>query len=122
MFLLNSPFATRSYLTLRLANLDQEVFAAMFLDAQLRLIEYQELFRGTLTQTAVYPREVVKEALRLNAGNVVFAHNHPSGCAEQSNADELLTSALKSALALVDRGGRTPRFCVCAQAFSEGLN
>jgi len=100
--LMNAPSAIRSFLMLHLAGLDHEVFTALFLDAQLRLIEYQELFQGTLTQTSVYPREVVKVALRLNAASVVFAHNHPSGCAEQSNADELLTSALKSALALID--------------------
>jgi DNA repair protein RadC len=75
---------------------------ALFLDAQNRVIDSEELFRGTLTQTSVYPREVVKRALRFNAGAVIFAHNHPSGVAEASRADELLTLSLKQALALVD--------------------
>ncbi len=79
-----------------------EVFAALFLDAQQRLIAFEELFRGTLTQTSVYPREVVTRALALNAGAVVLAHNHPSGVAEPSRADELITQALRQALALVD--------------------
>jgi DNA repair protein RadC len=74
----------------------------MFLDAQNRLLASEELFRGTLTQTSVYPREIVKRALALNAAAVVFAHNHPSGVAEPSRADELLTRALKEALQLVD--------------------
>lgn len=99
---LTSPGQVRAFLMLRYAELEHEAFIALFLDARNRLIEYRELFRGTLTQTSVYPREVVKEALRLNAAGVIFAHNHPSGCAEPSNADEMLTRALKSALALVD--------------------
>ena len=75
---------------------------AVLLDAQNRVLSCEELFRGTLTQTSVYPREVVKVALAANAGAVIFAHNHPSGVSEPSRADELLTHQLKSALALVD--------------------
>lgn len=99
---LNSPSAVREYLRLKLQALPHEVFVALFLDAQNRVIEIEELFRGTLTQTSVYPREVVKRALHHNAGAIIFAHNHPSGVAEPSHADETLTSALKQALALVD--------------------
>jgi DNA repair protein RadC len=99
---LNSPAAVREYLRLKLQALPHEVFVAFFLDAQNRVIEIEELFRGTLTQTSVYPREVVKRALHHNAGAVIFAHNHPSGVAEPSHADETLTQALKQALALVD--------------------
>jgi DNA repair protein RadC len=78
------------------------VFAVMFLDAQNRLLKLEEMFRGTLTQASVYPREVVKRALELHAGAVVLAHNHPSGAAEPSRADEYLTQTLKNALSLVD--------------------
>lgn len=99
---LNSPSRVREFLVHRLAGLPHEVFVAMFLDAQNRVIAIEELFRGTLTQTSVYPREVVKAALRTNAGAIIFAHNHPSGVAEPSHADETLTQALKQALALVD--------------------
>jgi DNA repair protein RadC len=99
---LNSPSAVREYLRLKLQALPHEVFVALFLDAQNRVIEIEDLFRGTLTQTSVYPREVVKRALHHNAGAVIFAHNHPSGVAEPSHADETLTQALKQALALVD--------------------
>jgi len=99
---LSSPAAVRDYLRLRLQALPHEVFVALFLDAQNRVIEIEELFRGTLTQTSVYPREVVKRALARNAGAVIFAHNHPSGVAEPSHADETLTQALKQALALID--------------------
>ena len=84
------------------ASFEHEVFAALFLDSQHRLIEYVELFRGTIDQASVYPREVVKEALRLNAAAVVFSHNHPSGSPEPSQADRVLTQRLKEALALVD--------------------
>ena len=97
-----SPRDRKDYLTLKLADMPHEVFACMWLDSQNRLMEYSELFRGTLTQTSVYPREVVKEALRLNAGGVILAHNHPSGLPEPSRADELITQDLKKALALVD--------------------
>lgn len=99
---LSSPQAVRDYLRLRLQGLPHEIFMALFLDAQNRVIVSEELFRGTLTQTSVYPREVVKRALHHNAAAVILAHNHPSGVAEPSNADQVLTQALKSALALVD--------------------
>lgn len=99
---LSSPDKVRQYLRLRLGHLPHEVFLALFLDAQNRLLAPEELFRGTLTQTSVYPREVVKRALAHNAAAVVFAHNHPSGVAEPSRADEILTRALKEALQLVD--------------------
>ena len=99
---LTSPDAVRDYLRLALAARECEVFVVLFLDSQHRLIAADELFRGTLAQTSVYPREVVKAALAHNAAAVIFAHNHPSGVAEPSRADELLTQALKSALALVD--------------------
>lgn len=99
---LNSPDKVRQYLRLRLGHLPHEVFLALFLDAQNRLLAPEELFRGTLTQTSVYPREVVKRALAHNAAAVVFAHNHPSGVAEPSRADEMLTRTLKEALQLVD--------------------
>ena len=97
-----SPDAVRDYLKLSLASLPYEVFMALFLDSQNRLLAACELFRGTLSQTSVYPREVVKSALAHNAAGVILAHNHPSGVAEPSRADELLTSSLKQALALVD--------------------
>lgn len=99
---LQSPGQVRAFLMLQLAEQEREVFAALFLNSQNQLIEYRELFRGTLTQTSIYPREVVKTALRLNAGAVLFAHNHPSGMNEPSHADEVLTQSLKSALAVVD--------------------
>lgn len=99
---MTSPQAVRDYLRTRLACLAHEVFACLYLDSQHRLIACEELFRGTLAQTSVYPREVVKAALARNAAAVIFAHNHPSGVAEPSRADELLTTALKQALALVD--------------------
>ena len=97
-----SPAAVRDYLRLHLAGLKHEVFFALWLDAQNRLIAAEELFRGSLTQTSVYPREVVKKALHNNAAAVVLAHNHPSGAPEPSSADELLTRELKAALGLVD--------------------
>ena len=99
---LTSPSAVRDLLKHRLAGLPHEVFVCIQLDAQHRVIAIEELFRGTLTQTSVYPREVVKASLRANAAAVIFAHNHPSGVAEPSHADELLTRSLKQALALVD--------------------
>src|SRR5689334_11934647 len=99
---LASPEAVRSYLRLSLHERAHEVFTCVFLDSQHRVIACDELFRGTLAQTSVYPREVVKAALGHNAAAVIFAHNHPSGVAEPSRADELLTQALKQALALVD--------------------
>lgn len=99
---LNSPRAVRDYLQLLLRGRAQEVFMVIFLDAQHRVIASEELFSGTLTQTSVYPREVVKRALHHNAAAVIFAHNHPSGVAEPSQSDKMLTDALKQALALVD--------------------
>jgi DNA repair protein RadC len=99
---LNSPIAVRDCLRLQFAGQEFESFVALFLDSQHRLISLHELFRGTLTQTSVYPREVVKAALRTNAAAVIFSHNHPSGVAEPSQADQQLTTALKQALALVD--------------------
>ena len=100
--LFNSPEAVRDYLQLQLGSRPYEVFAVLFLDTQHRLIVLEELFRGTLTQTSVYPREVVVRALALNAASVVLAHNHPSGTAQPSRADEALTQTLKAALGLVD--------------------
>jgi DNA repair protein RadC len=99
---LSSPSAVRDYLRLKLAALPHEVFLVVFLDAQNRVLEAEELFRGSLTQTSVYPREVVKRALARNAAGVILAHNHPSGVAEPSQADRWLTDQLKAALALVD--------------------
>lgn len=99
---LESPQAVRQALQLQLGSLAYEVFAVMFLDSQHRLIRIDEMFRGTLSQTSVYPREVVLRALTLQASAVVLAHNHPSGSAQASRADQALTQALKSALALVD--------------------
>lgn len=99
---LNSPRAVREYLQLLLNGRQQEVFVVLFLDAQHRVIAAEELFQGTLTQTSVYPREVVKRALYHNAAAVILAHNHPSGVAEPSQSDQLLTDALKQALQLVD--------------------
>ena len=99
---LTSPEAVRDYLRSLIADLPHETFVVLFLDSQHRLIGADEMFRGTLAQTSVYPREVVKAALAHNAAAVIFAHNHPSGLAEPSRADELLTQALKQALALVD--------------------
>ncbi len=97
-----SPDAVRDWLRLRMAGLTHEVFMVLLLDAQNRLIQAVELFRGTLTQTSVYPREVVKLTLAHNAAAVILAHNHPSGVAEPSRADDFLTQSLKQALALVD--------------------
>ena len=98
----DSPQRVKDYLRLQLGHLNYEVFAVLFLDAQHHLIQLEEMFRGTLTQTSVYPREVVKRALELHAGAVILAHNHPSGVAEPSRADECLTQTLASALELVD--------------------
>jgi DNA repair protein RadC len=99
---LTSPGAVRDYLRLALGARAHEVFVCLWLDAQHRVIRIEEAFRGTLTQTSVYPREIVKSALASNAAAVIFAHNHPSGAAQPSQADELLTRNLKEALALVD--------------------
>lgn len=99
---LSSPRAVRDYLQLMLRSREQEVFMVIFLDAQHRVLAAEELFHGTLTQTSVYPREVVKRALHHNAAATILAHNHPSGVAEPSQSDQLLTDALKQALSLVD--------------------
>lgn len=100
--IISSPGAMRDWLRLCCGDLQHEVFLVLFLDVQHRVLDVESMFRGTVTQTAVYPREVVKAALRHNAAAVAFAHNHPSGHAEPSRADEYLTANLKSALALVD--------------------
>lgn len=100
--LLSSPSTVRDWLRLNIGQLPHEVFMVLLLDAQNRLIVAEELFRGTLTQASVYPREVVKLALARNAAAVILAHNHPSGTREPSRADEILTQTLKQALSLVD--------------------
>jgi DNA repair protein RadC len=99
---LTSPGAVRDFLRMTLGRQPHEVFVCLWLDAQHRVIGCEESFRGTLTQTSVYPREIVKAGLKANAAAVIFAHNHPSGAAQPSRADELLTRNLKDALALVD--------------------
>jgi DNA repair protein RadC len=99
---LTSPGAVRDYLRLTLGRKDEEVFVCLWLDAQHKVTSVEEAFRGTLTQTSVYPREIVKAALARNAAAVIFAHNHPSGVAQPSQADELLTRNLREALALVE--------------------
>ena len=99
---LSSPEAVKNFLRLKLGDRPHEVFAMLMLDAQHRVISFEEMFRGTLTQTSVYPREVVLEALKHNAAAVILCHNHPSGSCTPSRADEALTHNLKAALALVD--------------------
>ena len=99
---LTSPQVVRDFLKVKLGTLEHEMFAVIHLDAQNRVIDYAEMFRGTITQTSVYPREVVKEALAMNSAALLLVHNHPSGAAEPSHTDEALTQTLKSALALVD--------------------
>ena len=98
----DTPSKVKQYLQLQLGKREHEVFAVMFLDARNCLLHCEEMFRGTLTQTSVYPREVVKRALQVGCAAVILAHNHPSGAAEPSRADEYLTQALKSALQLID--------------------
>ena len=98
----DSPQRVKDYLGLQLAGRTQEVFAVLFLDGQHRMLRLEEMFQGTLMQTSVYPREVLKRALALNAGAVVLAHNHPSGVAEPSRADAYLTQTLKTALKMID--------------------
>ena len=97
-----SPQQVRDYLVLKLGSLTKEVFLVLFLDTQNRLVATEEMFSGSLKETSVYPREVLKRALHHNAAAVIFAHNHPSGLAQQSQADEMITKQLKQALALVD--------------------
>jgi DNA repair protein RadC len=99
---LSSPGAVRDYLRLLMGGKAHEVFVVIFLDSQNRVLCCEEMFRGTLTQTSVYPREIVKRALEINAAATIFAHNHPSGVSEPSRADELLTRNLITALAMVD--------------------
>ena len=99
---ISDPQDTRDFLVLKLAEVEHEVFAVMFLDNRHQLIAYEELFRGTVDGASVYPREVMKEALKHNAAAVIFAHNHPSGVPEPSRADEQITIRLKEALAYVD--------------------
>ncbi len=100
--LFNSPQSVKDYCRLKLGGLEHEEFGVLFLSSQHQLIAFESMFRGSLTQTSVYPREVVKRALALNAGAVILTHNHPSGQVEPSRADEHLTQALRAALALVD--------------------
>ena len=100
--LLSTPDSAGKLACLRIGALEHEVFCVLWLDSQNRLIAFEEMFRGTLTQTSVYPREVAKAALRHNAAAAIFAHNHPSGETEPSRADEHLTKLLKEALALFD--------------------
>lgn len=100
--LIASPKATRDYLSARLRDLEHEVFCCLYLDKRHRLIHFEELFRGTIDGASVHPREVVKQALQRNAAAVIVAHNHPSGIAEPSQADEIITQRVKEALALVD--------------------
>ena len=97
-----SPVVVKDYLRAKLAGFEHEVFAVLFLDTRHRLIDYTEMFRGTIDSAEVHPREVVKEALRLNAAAVIISHNHPSGNPEPSAADRAMTSQLRQALALVD--------------------
>lgn len=99
---LNAPSAVKDYLRLTLANKGHEVFLCLYLDAQNRLIASEDLFRGSLTQASVYPREIVKQALFHNAASLIFAHNHPSGVAEPSSADDLLTQQLRQTLKVLD--------------------
>ncbi len=99
---LETPHALRQWIALRLAECQHEVFAVLFLDGQHGVIDFEPMFRGTLTQTSVYPREIVKRALALNAAAVILAHNHPSSCPEPSRNDELVTQWVARALSLVD--------------------
>jgi DNA repair protein RadC len=99
---MDSPHTVREFLTVKLGTLEHETFAVLLLDSRHRLIDYVELFRGTIDKASVHPREVVKLALARNAAALVLAHPHPSGAAEPSQADELITRRLKEALALVD--------------------
>lgn len=99
---LGSPRAVRDYLSMKLASLEHEVFHCLFLDSQNRLIASEDLFHGTIDGAAVYPREVVKKVLQINCSAVIFAHNHPSGASEPSQADHRITERLQQALALID--------------------
>ena len=99
---MDSPQASRDYFKLRLDGLPQEVFACLFLDNRHRVLAYEELFRGTIDGASVHPREVVRRTLEVNAAAVIFAHNHPSGLTEPSQADLRITRQLKEALALIE--------------------
>ena len=99
---IKSPADTATFLLSKLRHLDHELFCCLYLDNRHRVLQFNEMFRGTIDGTSVYPREVVKEALAINAAAVILAHNHPSGVAEPSQADERITKRLKSALELVD--------------------
>ena len=99
---LDRPAAVKDYLRLKLVAEPNEVFAIVFMNSQHRVLAYEPMFKGTLNSTAVYPRVVVQRALELNAGAVIFSHQHPSGCTEPSSADRVLTDRLKAALALID--------------------
>ena len=99
---MSSPAAVKDFLRARLGNLPHEVFAVVHLDAQNRVVDYVEMFRGTVSQTSVYPREVVRDALMRNSSSLVLVHNHPSGASHPSRADEVLTQTLKQAAALID--------------------
>ena len=98
----SKPAVTKQFCCLKLGNKEHEVFGILYLNSQHQLIEFEEMFRGTLTQTSVYPREIVKSALQHNAAAVIFTHNHPSGSLSPSRADELLTRELKTALTMID--------------------
>lgn len=99
---LTSPDNVKHYLSLKIGGLEYEMFSVLFLNAQHEIIAFKEMFRGTVSQASVYPREVVREALALNASAVILSHNHPSGSMQPSSADRALTQTLKSALALID--------------------
>ncbi len=99
---LSSPDEVKTYLRMQIGHLEHEVFSCLFLDNQHAIIAVEEMFRGTIDGASVYPREVVKRALELNAAAVIFAHNHPSGVSEPSQADQRLTQRLKAALGTVD--------------------
>ena len=99
---IRSPADTEAFLKLKLSGLDHELFCVVYLDNRHRVLAFDELFRGTIDGTSVYPREVVKDALKHNAAAVILAHNHPSGVAEPSQADERITKRLKAALELID--------------------
>jgi DNA repair protein RadC len=115
---LRSPGATRDYLSVTMAGLEYEVFVLILLNTRHHILSIEELFRGTIDGASVYPREVVKTALRANAAAVICAHNHPSGVAEPSNADELITRRLKDALALVDVRLLDHLLVTCEQVYS----
>lgn len=99
---LSTPSSVKDYLTLKLAEEEREIFAVLWLDSQNRVIDYEPLFHGTLAQTSVYPREVVKRAMAVNASAVILSHNHPSGFCEASSADQHITRELRDALKYVD--------------------